>query len=206
MISPFRRPRPDRSSHVVNKIACKSSDFNVVFTILYFCWPPPAPSTVQPIPFFLFFANLGGTKPLLKMYVSTACPPSSSKPARPTVSLVTNPPCPTVWAYFPTPPPNWLGRGHSSSVKVRKRHIVCIGDMFHMSNKLKETERIHQKHTRKLHWFISESFRRDHELNKFYNRFRKAHWKRKAIEYLQSQGRGKKSKEISKYRKGCKDR
>ena len=120
----------------------------------------------KPIP---FFANLGGTKPLLKMYVSTACPPSSSKPARPTVSLVTNPPCPAAWAYFPTPPPNWLGRGHSSSVKVRKRHIVCIGDMFHMSNKLKETESIHQKHTRKLHSFISESFRRDHELNK-YNR------------------------------------
>lgn len=84
--------------------------------------------------------------------------------------------------------------------------IVCIGDMFHMSNKLKETESIHQKHIRKLHWFISESFRRDHELNKFYNRFRKAHWKRKAIEYLQSQGRRKKFKEISKYRKGCKNR
>ena len=75
---PFRRPRSDRSFHVVNKIACKSSDFNVVFTIPYFCWLPPAPSTVQPIPFFPFFANLGGTKPLLKMYVSTAYPPSSS--------------------------------------------------------------------------------------------------------------------------------
>ena len=70
----------------------------------------------------------------------------------------------------------------------------------------KETESIHQKHTRKLHSFISESFRRDHELNKFYNRFRKAHWKQKAIEYLQSQGRRKKSKEILKYRKDCKDR
>lgn len=75
---PFRRPRSDRSFHVVNKIACKSSDFNVVFTIPYFCWLPPAPSTVQPIPFFPFFTNLGGTKPLLKMYVSTAYPPSSS--------------------------------------------------------------------------------------------------------------------------------
>ena len=161
MISPFRRLRPDRSSHVVNKIACKSSDFNVVFTTPYFCWPPPAPSTVQSIPFFPFFANLGGTKPLLKMYVSTACPPSSS-----CVSAT----CST-WA--------------TSSKKQKV---------------------IHQKHIRKLHWFISESFRWDHELNKFYNRFRKAHWKRKAIEYLQSQGRRKKSKEISKYRKGCKDR
>lgn len=45
---PFRRPRSERSFHVVNKIACKSSDFNVVFTIPYFCRaPPPAPSTVQ---------------------------------------------------------------------------------------------------------------------------------------------------------------
>ena len=67
-------------------------------------------------------------------------------------------------------------------------------------------ESIHQKHTRKLHWFISESFRRDHELNKSYNRFKKAYWKQRAIEYLQSQGKCKNSKEIAKYRKDCKNR
>ena len=60
-------------------------------------------------------------------------------------------------------------------------------------------ESIHQKYTRKLHWFISESFRRDHELNKSYNRFKKTHWKQRAIEYLQSQGKCKNSKEIAKY-------
>ena len=44
----FQTPRPDRSSHVVNKIACKNSDFNVVCTLPDFCRaPPPAPSTVQ---------------------------------------------------------------------------------------------------------------------------------------------------------------
>ena len=161
MISPFRRPRPDRSSHVVNKIACKSSDFKCclyhpLFLLASSCSFHSAAHTLLPV-----LCQSGRYKTVAKDVRLNRIP-----------------------AFI----------------------IVCIGDMFHMSNKLKETESIHQKHIRKLHWFISESFRRDHELNKFYNRFRKAHWKRKAIEYLQSQGRRKKSKEISKYRKGCKDR
>ena len=48
------------------KIARKSSDFKVVFTVPDFCWsPPPAPPSVPPIPFPLF-ADLGGAKTVAK--------------------------------------------------------------------------------------------------------------------------------------------
>lgn len=50
----------------VNKIARKSSDFKVVFTVPDFCWPPPpATPSVPPIPFPLF-ADLGGAKTVAK--------------------------------------------------------------------------------------------------------------------------------------------
>lgn len=50
----------------VNKIACKSSKFRVVFTFPNFCWPPPpTPPSVPPIPFPLF-ADFGGAKSVAK--------------------------------------------------------------------------------------------------------------------------------------------
>ena len=65
-----------------NKIARKSSDFRVVFTVPDFCWPPPpAPPSVPPIPFPLF-ADLGGAKTVAKTYASTASLLLSLMPVR----------------------------------------------------------------------------------------------------------------------------
>ena len=45
-----------------NKIARKSSDFRIVFTVPDFYWPPPpAPHVTPPVPFSLF-ADLGVAK------------------------------------------------------------------------------------------------------------------------------------------------
>ena len=93
-----------------NKIARKDSDFYVICTLPDFCWaPPPAPPVTPPIPFPLF-ADLGGAKPSPKTSASTASPPSSSMPVKPTAPPATNPPFRAARAYFPVPPPNRHGR------------------------------------------------------------------------------------------------
>ena len=119
-----------------NKIARKSSDFNVVFTVPDFCWaPPPAPPVTPPIPFPLF-ADLGGAKTVAKDVRLNRKPAfvfKASKTNRTTGDEPALPGRKGVLSRTATKPA-WP-RMHSSSVKIRKRYIIRAGDMFHMNNK-----------------------------------------------------------------------
>ena len=122
-----------------NKIARKSSDFRVVFTLPDFCWPPPpAPPQVPPLPFPLF-ADLGNAKTVAKdvrlnrkpAFVFKASKTNRTTGDEPAVSgrkgVLSRTATKPAWPMM-----------HSSSVKIRKRHIIRAGDMFHMNNKFKK--------------------------------------------------------------------
>ena len=122
-----------------NKIARKSSDFRVVFTLPDFCWPPPpAPPQVPPLPFPLF-ADLGNAKTVAKdvrlnrkpAFVFKASKTNRTTGDEPAVSgrkgILSRTATKPAWPMM-----------HSSSVKIRKRHIIRAGDMFHMNNKFKK--------------------------------------------------------------------
>ena len=120
-----------------NKIARKSSDFRVVFTLPDFCWGPPAPP-VTPIPFPLF-ADLGNAKTVAKdvrlnrkpAFVFNASKTNRTTGDEPAVSgrkgVLSRTATKPAWPMM-----------HSSSLKIRKRHIIRAGDMFHMNNKFKK--------------------------------------------------------------------
>ena len=122
-----------------NKIARKSSDFRVVFTLPDFCWPPlPAPPQVPPLPFPLF-VDLGGAKTVAKdvrlnrkpAFVFKASKTNRTTGDEPAVSgrkgVLSRTATKPVWPMM-----------YSSSVKIRKRHIIRTGDMFYMNNKFKK--------------------------------------------------------------------
>ena len=88
------------------KIARKSSDFKIVFTVPDFCWsPPPAPPSVPPI-LFPLFADLGGAKTVAKDVRLNASLLLSLKPVRRTKLMATKSPDQVARAYFPALPPN----------------------------------------------------------------------------------------------------
>ena len=122
-----------------NKIARKSSDFRVVFTLPDFCWPsPPAPPQVPPLPFPLF-ADLGNAKTVAKDVRLNRKPAfvfKASKTNRTTGDEPALPGRKGILSRTATKPA-WPMM-HSSSVKIRKRHIIRAGDMFHMNNKFKK--------------------------------------------------------------------
>ena len=122
-----------------NKIARKSSDFRVVFTVPDFCWPPPpAPPVAPPIPFPLF-ADLGGAQTVandVRLNRKPAFVFKASKTNRTTGDEPAIPGRKGVLSRTATKPA-WPMM-HSSSVKIRKRHIIRAGDMFHMNNKFKK--------------------------------------------------------------------
>ena len=122
-----------------NKIARKSSDFRIVFTVPDFYWPPPpAPPQVPPLPFPLF-ADLGNAKTVAKdvrlnrkpAFVFKASKTNRTTGDEPAVSgrkgVLSSTATKPAWPMM-----------HSSSVKIRKRHIIRAGDMFHMNNKFKK--------------------------------------------------------------------
>lgn len=129
---------------VFNKIACKSSDFRVVFTILDFCLPPPpAPPVVPPIPFPLF-ADLGGAQTVandVRLNRKPAFVFNDSKMDKTYGDEIALPGRKGVQSRTATKPA-WPMR-HSSSVRIRKRYIVHTGDMFHMNGKF--SKRLHPK-------------------------------------------------------------
>jgi len=122
-----------------NKIARKSSDFRVVFTLPDFCWPPPpAPPQVPPLPFPLF-ADLSGAKTVAKDVRLNRKPAfvfKASKTNRTTGDEPALPGRKGILSRTATKPA-WPVM-HSSMVKIRKRRIIRAGDMFHMNNKPKE--------------------------------------------------------------------
>ena len=122
-----------------NKIARKDSDFYVICTLPDFCWaPPPAPPVTPPIPFPLF-ADLGGAKTVAKDVRLNRKPAfvfKASKTNRTTGDEPALPGRKGVLSRTATKPA-WPMM-HSSSVKIRKRHIIRAGDMFHMNNKFKK--------------------------------------------------------------------
>ncbi|WP_052652152.1 PAAR-like domain-containing protein [Neisseria mucosa] len=122
-----------------NKIARKSSDFRVVFTVPDFCWPPPpAPPVAPPIPFPLF-ADLGGAQTVatdVRLNRKPAFVFNASKTNRTTGDEPAVPGRKGVLSRTATKPA-WPMM-HSSSVKIRKRYIIRAGDMFHMNNKFKK--------------------------------------------------------------------
>ena len=122
-----------------NKIARKDSDFYVICTLPDFCWaPPPAPPITPPIPFPLF-ADLGGAKTVAKDVRLNRKPAfvfKASKTNRTTGDEPALPGRKGVLSRTATKPA-WPMM-HSSSVKIRKRHIIRAGDMFHMNNKFKK--------------------------------------------------------------------
>mgnify|MGYP001674692889 CR=1 FL=1 len=88
------------------KIARKSSDFKVVFTVRDFCWPPPpAPPSVPPI-LFPLFVDLGGAKTVAKDVRLNASLLLSLKPVRRTKLMVTKSPDQVARTYFPALPQN----------------------------------------------------------------------------------------------------
>lgn len=92
------------------KIARKSSDFKVVFTVPDFCWsPPPAPPSVPPI-LFPLFADLGGAKSVAKDVRLNASLLLSLKPVRRTKLMATKSPDQVARAYFAVTPPNHPGQ------------------------------------------------------------------------------------------------
>ena len=121
-----------------NKIACKSSDFYVICTLPDFCWPPlllhlshrPSPSP--------FFADLGGAKTVAKdirlnrkpAFVFKASKTNRTTGDEPALfgrkGVLSRTATKLAWPMM-----------HSSSVKIRKRHIIHAGDMFYMNNKPK---------------------------------------------------------------------
>ena len=121
-----------------NKIARKDSDFYVICTLPDFCWaPPPAPPVTPPIPFPLF-ADLGGAKTVAKDVRLNRKPAfvfKASKTNRTTGDEPALPGRKGVLSRTATKPA-WPMM-HSSSVKIRKRHIIRTGDMFYMNNKPK---------------------------------------------------------------------
>ena len=122
-----------------NKIARKDSDFYVICTLPDFCWaPPPAPPVTPPIPFPLF-ADLGGAKTVAKDVRLNRKPAfvfKASKTNRTTGDEPALPGRKGILSRTATKPA-WPMM-HSSSVKIRKRHIIRAGDMFHMNNKFKK--------------------------------------------------------------------
>ena len=121
-----------------NKIARKSSDFNVVFILPDFCWAPPPAPPVTPIPFPLF-ADLGGAKTVAKDVRLNRKPAfvfKASKTNRTTGDEPALPGRKGILSRTATKPA-WPMM-HSSSVKIRKRYIIRAGDMFHMNNKFKK--------------------------------------------------------------------
>ena len=121
-----------------NKIACKSSDFYVICTLPDFCWvPPPAPPVTPPIPFPLF-ADLGGAKTVAKDVRLNRKPAivfKVSNTNRTTGDELSLPGRKGILSRTAIKPA-WPMM-HSSSVKIRKRHIIRTGDMFYMNNKPK---------------------------------------------------------------------
>ena len=122
-----------------NKIARKDSDFYVICTLPDFCWaPPPAPPVTPPIPFPLF-ADLGNAKTVAKDVRLNRKPAfvfKASKTNRTTGDEPALPGRKGILSRTATKPA-WPMM-HSSSVKIRKRHIIRAGDMFHMNNKFKK--------------------------------------------------------------------
>ena len=121
-----------------NKIARKDSDFRVVFILPDFCWAPPPAPPVTPIPFPLF-ADLGGAKTVAKDVRLNRKPAfvfKASKTNRTTGDEPALPGRKGILSRTATKPA-WPMM-HSSSVKIRKRHIIRAGDMFHMNNKFKK--------------------------------------------------------------------
>ncbi|WP_304678050.1 PAAR-like domain-containing protein [Neisseria bergeri] len=122
-----------------NKIARKDSDFYVICTLPDFCWaPPPAPPVTPPIPFPLF-ADLGNAQTVAKDVRLNRKPAfvfKASKTNRTTGDEPALPGRKGVLSRTATKPA-WPMM-HSSSVKIRKRHIIRAGDMFHMNNKFKK--------------------------------------------------------------------
>ncbi|UNV83824.1 PAAR-like domain-containing protein [Neisseria macacae] len=122
-----------------NKIARKDSDFYVICTLPDFCWaPPPAPPITPPIPFPLF-ADLGNAKTVAKDVRLNRKPAfvfKASKTNRTTGDEPALPGRKGILSRTATKPA-WPMM-HSSSVKIRKRHIIRAGDMFHMNNKFKK--------------------------------------------------------------------
>ena len=122
-----------------NKIARKSSDFRIVFTVPdFYRPPPPAPHVTPPVPFSLF-ADLGGAKTVAKDVRLNRKPAfvfKASKTNRTTSDEPALPGRKGILSRTATKPA-WPVM-HSSMVKIRKRHIIHASDMFYMNNKPKE--------------------------------------------------------------------